>query len=152
MTTALICVRGYRIGDVLDSARTLLAPDLRWVIAHVIDQRAADEVIRALDGLAAHGPGHRHVEDRLRKTIDEQTQAIEAEIAAWLTARQHDAEIVIVHGRPDVEILRLVEEHQVTVIALGSTPGQGGPIQISPPVRFIVDHAPCAVLILRLST
>jgi nucleotide-binding universal stress UspA family protein len=149
MTTALICVRGYRVAAVLDAAADYLAPGLAWIILHVVDTRPLHEVDRALGGLPVHGPGHHRAEDRLHRAAAELDDAIKDEVAAWLRAHDRQAEFVVAHGRPEEEILRLAEARGVDLIALGSEHPGLGPQPLSPPVRFLIDHAHCDVLLLR---
>ncbi|HEY7035586.1 MAG TPA: universal stress protein [Thermomicrobiales bacterium] len=149
MTTALICVRGYRVAALLDAAANALSSDLTWIVLHVVDTRPLHEVDRALGGLPVHGPGRHRVEDRLQRAAQEQDDAVKAEVAAWLHARGRDAEVVVSHGRPEQEILRLADARGIDLIALGSEHPGVGPHPLSPPVRFLIDHAKCDVLLLR---
>lgn len=149
MTTALICVRGYRVAAVLDAARDVLSPSLAWIVLHVVDTRPHEEVDRALGGLPVHGSGHHRADDRLQRIAAEQGEAIRDEIAAWLQAHGRDAEIVIAHGHPEQEILHLAVERHVDLIAIGSEHPGVGPHPLSPPIRYLIDHAPCDVLLLR---
>jgi nucleotide-binding universal stress UspA family protein len=149
MTTALICVRGYRVAAVLDAARAALAPDLAWIVLHVIDSRPIEEVDRALGGLPVHGAAHHRADDRLQRAAEEQAESIQAEIETWLAAQNRTAEVVIAHGHPEQEMLRLAEERDVALIAIGSEHPGVGPHPLSPPIRFLIDHARCDVLLLR---
>jgi nucleotide-binding universal stress UspA family protein len=149
MTTALICLRGYRVTSVLDAARQILAPEMAWVVLHVVDIRPLQEVDRALGGLPVHGPGHHRAEDRLHRAAAEEEAAIQVEVETWLRAHDRVAELVIAYGHPDQEILRICQERAVDLIALGSGYPGLGPPPISPPVRFLIDHVRCDILLLR---
>jgi nucleotide-binding universal stress UspA family protein len=149
MTTALICIRGYRVAAILDAAAATLNPALAWIVLHVVDTRPLHEVDRALGGLPVHGPGRHRAEDRLHRAAAEQDDAIHAEVEAWLRSHGRDAEFVVAHGSPEKEILRLAETRGVALIALGSEHPGIGPHSLSPPVRFLIDHARCDVLLLR---
>jgi nucleotide-binding universal stress UspA family protein len=148
MRTALICVRGYRVPTVLEAAATILVPDLAWLILHVLDSAPLDEVERALSGLVGRGPGHHHASDRLHQAATEQALDVQAEVATWLSAAGRSAELVSRPGRPELEILRLAEERDAHLIALGDD-ATATPDRLSPVVRHVVDHARCHVLLLR---
>jgi nucleotide-binding universal stress UspA family protein len=149
MKTALICLRGHRIAAVLNAAAAALSTDYEWIVLHVVDSRPLEEVDRALGGLPVHGPRRHRVEERLRQADDEQLGSVQADVITWLREHRREAVLVVVNGRPETEILRIAEERSVDLIALGSEQSGIGPHPVSPPARFLIDHARSDILLLR---
>ena len=50
MRTVLICLRGSGIPSLLDAVAATLAPDVAWLLCHVVDTRPIDEVTRTPSG------------------------------------------------------------------------------------------------------
>ena len=144
MNCVLICVRGFRINAVLDSLRRRLHPSMPWVVLHVIDSDPTDESISASD----RGDQRPHSHDRLAETTHDLHLQVRAEIEAWLAAHGRRAEIVMAKGRPEQEILRVAQERNAALIAIGDlTPP--GPHRLPPIAQFVIDHASCDVLLVR---
>jgi nucleotide-binding universal stress UspA family protein len=155
MTQALICLDGYRVGDVLDAAATTLHPSLTWLLLFVSDTRPEEEVARALSRLPGRGPGRHRAEARLHDADQWSEAQVQAEARTWLTRTGREAELIVTSGRPEREILRVAEERGVGVIALGGGRGLAGrypgpgSYPLSPVARYVIDHARGDVLLLR---
>jgi nucleotide-binding universal stress UspA family protein len=64
------------------------------------------------------------------------------------------AEKLVRHGRPELEIVNAAAEWKADVIVIGAHAEYGEPPQIGPKsvghvARFVLDHAPCPVLLVR---
>ena len=151
----LICLDGYRVAEVLTTARQALSSEAEWVILHVSDTRPVEEAGRALGGLAGRGPGRERARARLRQAVEWSAAEVGSAATEWLHETGRAAEIVLARGRPEHEILRVAEELRVDLVVLGGgrgLPGRypgPGPYPLSPVARFVVDHARCDVLLLR---
>ncbi|PSH03609.1 MAG: hypothetical protein CXZ00_11165 [Acidobacteria bacterium] len=65
-----------------------------------------------------------------------------------------DAEILLRHGRPELEIVKAAAEWGADVIVICARSEYGEPPHVGPRsvghvARFVLDHAPCPVLLLR---
>jgi nucleotide-binding universal stress UspA family protein len=155
MTTALVCLDGYRPGAVLDVARATLAPSMTWLLLHVSDTRPAQEAAHAFGRLLGHGPGRKRAADRVDHVVAWNEADVQAAAEEWLVAAGREAEVVTVRGQPEREIVRVAEERGVHLIVLGGGRGHPGrypgpgPYPLSPVARFVVDHARTDVLLLR---
>lgn len=155
MTLALICLDGYRVAEALDAAAATLNPSLAWLLLHVADTRPAEELAHALERLPGRGPGRERAAAKVRHLAEWSEGDVRAAIATWEAARRRTDEIVITSGRPEREIIRVAEERNAALIALGGgrgLPGRypgPGPYPLSPVARYVIDHARCDVLLLR---
>jgi nucleotide-binding universal stress UspA family protein len=155
MSLALICLDGYRVADALEAAAEALNPSLQWLLLIVSDTRPGEEVTHALERLPGRGSGRHRAEARMRHVVEWSEEQVRAEALHWLETMRWTAELVVTRGRPEREILRVAEERDITLIALGGgrgLPGRypgPGSYPLSPVARFVIDHARCDVLLLR---
>ncbi len=151
----LICLDGYRVAEVLDEARRALSPEAEWVILHVSDTRPIEEAERALGAL----PGREHLRERAEARLHETAEWDEDEVRLaaqrWLDGGGIAAELVVVRGRPEQEIVRVAEERRADLVVIGGGRGLAGrypgpgSYPLSPVARFVVDHLRCDLLLLR---
>lgn len=146
---ALVCVRGYRVAALLDAAQEVLAPRFSWIVLHVVDVRPLAEVERALGALPGRGPGQHYAATLMDQATEELEQRVRHDVSAWLEATGRTAEILVRRGEPEREILAVANKLAVDVIVLGSDHSGAGPLPLSPPIRHLIDHARCDVLLLR---
>lgn len=155
MTTALICLDGDRVAAVLDAAHAALAPSLTWLLLHVSDTRPTEELGHALGRLPGRGPGRHRAEARARHVVDWSEDEVRAAAVAWLRRAGRDAELLVVRGRPEREIVRIAAERRVELVVLGGGRGSlgrppgPGMVPLGPVARYVVDHAHADVLLLR---
>jgi nucleotide-binding universal stress UspA family protein len=58
-----------------------------------------------------------------------------------------DARLLAVHGRVEREVVAAAEDCDLLVLARDGDHDRLGPHSLAPPARFVVDHAPCRVLL-----
>src|SRR4051794_25986034 len=108
------------------TAPATLAPDISWLIVHVVDSRPKEELERAITGLPGRGPGRHHAEERVHHATELHESQIREEIDRWLHDHATTAEVVWRNGRPEREIIALAQERRVDVIVLGRGRGRTG--------------------------
>lgn len=153
---ALLCLSGLDTEEFLDRAlRRLPGPAWRFLLFYVIDTRPAEELGYMRQALfRGRLPPERLAQ---MQTVEDQTaQEVIAEARAHLLAGQPGATVDtrLARGRPEQEIIRAAAEVGSDLLVVGAR-YQGGPRPASGPpsvghvARFVLDHAPCDVLLLR---
>jgi nucleotide-binding universal stress UspA family protein len=123
------------------------------ILAHVVDSGFEEGwQLAAGHRLLGHRPGSRQ-HTQLQRTEEDQGRAILAEAlnlsSDWpVTAR--DARQLT--GNPERELVRLALAEHADVIVLGQHRLELGPHALGRCARFVVDHAPCSVLLVRDET
>lgn len=128
------CVDGAR-GDAVavEAARGLAGPEGRVSVVHVA--RAP------LTGLVEGEPGGGGDPDG-----DERARSLVARAAEGAPG----AEVLVLHGAPGPAICRWAEVAGADLLVVASRhPGRWGMSVLGPVTRHVVDHAPCAVLVVR---
>lgn len=155
MTTALVCVDGYRTASLLDAAGQSLAPPIEWLVLHVVDTRPATGLDIAASRLPGRGAERHHAVEQMYDLSAEETTIVRREVEGWLAERTKPAELLQARGRPEREIVAVAEERSVDLIVLGGGRGLAGHYPgpgrhpLSPVARYVIDHARCDVLLLR---
>ena len=150
----LVCVDGGRVERLLDQVAALVPPSTTWVPLHVIDARPRVD----LGMLRAGMPGVGALPEAQRRAIEsagnERAQIVIQAVEAALRARGVDAVPSIVRtGEPGRAICAAALEQHADLVALFASrhidrPAHG-PESVGHTARFVVDHAPCPVLVLR---
>jgi len=100
-----------------------------------------------LAGGARHGLLGRHPPPPhapLRAVSDEEAAALLRDAAERLG---RDAELVARRGRVEREVVAAAAEADLLVLARDGDRRRAGPKSLGPPARYVVDHAPCGVLL-----
>lgn len=161
----LCCLDGTNTERLAQQAFPLLnVNDLRLVLIHVIDVGPSHEMERLRQrylGLAQRGA------DLLAQTREaEQEQGEEIVATAQAAFQTHwpggassaeQIERVLLRGKPEQEIVRLGAALSIDLIIVcnrrvlgpGEPPHLPGPKSVGHVARFVLDHAPCPVLLLR---
>ncbi len=151
---ALVCLSGLEGARFVASALTRLPLDrLDLYLLYVIDTRPAEELgyVRRLPFLTAHTATDAHREAAERAIAAE----VLAEGQAAAVADGVPAERVhtlVSRGRPEREIVRLAGALDMDVIVVGARHRADislGPDSVGPVARYVLDHAPCDVLLRR---
>lgn len=135
-------------------------PDLEIVLLHVSE--IAPRELAAFDPGVRRGPWplprREAVEQRLASADDEGTAAL---LALWherFAAALPNAQIghLVARGRPEQEVVAAAGRLHPDAIALCARPRPGptepGPRSLGHVARFVVDHSPVPVLIIRRAT
>jgi nucleotide-binding universal stress UspA family protein len=130
----------------LDAAAQVVPPDARLTLLHVTPSEVGDITEAASAGLLGRAlRSHRPV-----RHFDEVTDEAASAILEAATARlgRQDAELLHRRGRVDREVVGAVaEDVDLLVVARDGDRSRLGPHSMGPATRFVVDHAPCAVLL-----
>lgn len=126
-------------------AAALLPADAEVTLVHV----APEDVETLAEGSRRGLLGRRHPPppgpaEPLRAISDEAAQALLAE------ARERygrEAGVQALRGRVEREVVAAAEGMDILVLARDGDHSRLGPHSLGPPARFVVDHAPCRVLL-----
>jgi nucleotide-binding universal stress UspA family protein len=124
----------------VDAARAIAPPDAEITLLAVTDTGPADAAQGAFGGLLGrHGPDPA---ERLSLLAAEDADHLLAAAAARLGGAASQARR---HGRAEHEVVAAARGAGLLIVA---REGHGtGPKSLGKAVRFVVDHAPCAVLL-----
>jgi nucleotide-binding universal stress UspA family protein len=136
-----------RLAEVLDKGAELL-------LLHVIDTGPRHDLKHLIEGLRhgpasipGRGPELSAAEETAGQTSLAETQA--AAEAAGFSAQSRSAK-----GRPEEVIMQVARDEAVLLICISAREGAEGhphigPASVGHTARFVLDHAPCDVLLLR---
>lgn len=129
----------------VDAARRFVPDPAQIALLHVTDADVAAAAHGAFTGLL--GRGYPHDRDP-----GEQVEALSASAATELlraaaTRLGRPATHVQRRGRIEREVLEVADGVDLLVCARDGDRGRPGPHSLAPPTRFVVDHAPCPVLL-----
>ncbi len=147
----LVCVAGAETEAFWERVRMVLPPDAGVELYHVIDDAPA----RELEVQFLRRPGHPpppHVDARARAAESRGSDAILADAAVALGGTAGTA---VGRGRPERSIVERAAEVAASLVVVGCRPGAmstpPGPHGVGHVARFVLDHAPCPVLLVRLA-
>jgi nucleotide-binding universal stress UspA family protein len=148
----LCCLDGHNSAQLSSAAAMLLQPhELLTGLLYVIDSEPRREIERQSERFFRAAPSH-----RARIQAEEQLAAQEIldEGAYLFTGVERDNRLLRT-GRPEREIVSCANEWQAHLILIcRRTPGRGepenGPKSVGHVARFVLDHAPCAVMLIRV--
>jgi hypothetical protein len=124
----------------VDAAREL-APGAEIVLVHVIAGEVEEVVHGAFAGLLGR---HRSVPH----AIDQAAEADEEQLLADALARlDRPATLDQRRGRVEREIVDAAAKADLLILSRDGDRSRLGPHSLRPDTRFVVDHAPCAVLL-----
>ncbi len=162
---ALLCLDGTNTERLAQQTFALLNPsDLRLVLLHVVDVGPSHEMERLRQRFV--GMGQRGAELLAQMAQAEQEQGAEVLATAQAALRAHwpggapgaeQIEGVTLRGRPEQETVRLASAMSIDLILVCNRrvlqphepPHPPGPKSVGHVARFVLDHAPCPVLLLR---
>ncbi len=129
----------------VDAAHGWVPADADIVLLHVTDDEVAATAHAAFAGLL--GRAHPHDRDPGARV-----EALSATAAADLLAAAAErlarpAARVARHGRVEHEVVRAADGADLLICARDGDRRRLGPHSLAPPTRFVVDHAPCPVLL-----
>ncbi len=130
----------------IDAAGPLLPPDAEVTLLHVAPTEVAEAAAGALAGLLGRGrpgPG-RHPAERIRVVSDQEAAELLTAAAARL-GRQAGRQART--GRVERVVVEAAGAADLLVAARDGDRSRLGPASLGPATRFVVDHAPCPVLL-----
>ncbi|HZO79774.1 MAG TPA: hypothetical protein VFB39_17180 [Solirubrobacteraceae bacterium] len=126
----------------VEQARRVIPDDAEVRLVHVSPSDVEDLVDEGVGGLLGRRPAP--APQRAVRTIAAHEAQALLEGARARLARQ--ASLHALRGHPERELLRLCADADLLLLARDREP-RLGPKSLSPETRFIVDHSPCAVLL-----
>jgi nucleotide-binding universal stress UspA family protein len=128
----------------VDAARALVPADEDIVLLHVTD----DEVTAAAHGAFTGLLGRGHRERDPARALEAVAASAATELLDAAAARlDRPATRFERHGHVEREVVRASEGASLLVAARDGDRSRLGPRSLGPATRFVVDHAPCAVLL-----
>ncbi|MGD0285389.1 MAG: universal stress protein [Acidimicrobiales bacterium] len=130
----------------LDAAAQILPPDARVTLLHVTPSDVGEVTEAATAGLLGRGfRAHRPIR-RFEEVADQ--EALEILQAAATRLGRENTELVHLRGRVEREVVGAVADGvDLLVVARDGDRSRLGPHSLGHATRFIVDHAPCPVLL-----
>ena len=129
----------------VDAAASLLPPGAEIELLHVAFD--AETFVRAgRRGLLGRHPHPPPGPDPVSTATEEEAAALLADAAARLG---RDATRTARRGRAEDEVLDAARDADMLVLARGGEPDHLGPKSVGHAERFVLDHASCAVLLVR---
>jgi nucleotide-binding universal stress UspA family protein len=125
----------------VDAARQFTAADAEFILLHVISGDSSAVIEGGFDGLL----GRRH---RLPPALhDVESEADRSLLAAAEERLGHPAEHQTRGGRVEREVVLAAADADLLVVSRDGDRRRLGPHSLGPAARFVVDHAPCPVLL-----
>jgi nucleotide-binding universal stress UspA family protein len=149
----LLCADGPSAGRLLDAALPLVAAPARWSAVHVIDTRRRADLAVLRHGLPGTGPVPPHLLAAIDEAGRDNAERVMAGVAAALRDRGLRAGAAEVRvGEPGRELCAAAARWSIDLVVLFASrrpiPGPG-PRSVGHTARFVLDHAPCPVLLVR---
>jgi nucleotide-binding universal stress UspA family protein len=124
------------------------------LLVHVVDTGPRHD-LKHLIGSLRHGPaGGPGRENELHAAEESTGKSALAETEAAAQAAGFTTSTSLVWGRAEEVILQIAEDENVSLISMWAREGAEGhphigPASVGHTARFVLDHAPCDVLLLR---
>jgi nucleotide-binding universal stress UspA family protein len=126
-------------------AAAFLPADARVTLLHVAPAEVEELASATRHGLLGrHRPPPAHPHEGLRAISEEAAQELLADARARLG---RDSEVVSRRGRIEREVVSAAQDADLLVLARDGDHTRLGPRSLGPAARFVVDHAPCRVLL-----
>ena len=150
---AILCVDGAAPDALLDAASGLVDASLVWVPAHVVDTRGRRELGLLRSGIPGAGPLSPSQLEAIDTATAEHTRAVLAAATAGLERRglRHESP-QIRSGEPGRELCDIAAAARASLVVLFASRrarAARGPGSVGHTARFVLDHAPCPVLLVR---
>jgi nucleotide-binding universal stress UspA family protein len=147
----LCCLDGTNIEHISRALSTIIPADERIIgLIYVTDSGPHQEIERKREWLLRP----RHPSGPLREKIQHAEAGAAHEILQEGVRYLPQAETLSREGRPEQEIIQCATEwHADLIVICPRSPAFGGPAlgpkSVGHVARFVLDHAPCPVLLLR---
>ena len=133
----------------VDATRTHTPADTDIVLLHITDPDAADIAHSAYAGLLGRGHHHR---DPGSQVEDIATSAARHLLDAAAQRLGRPCQQIERVGRPETEVITTADGAELLVVVRDGDPTHLGPRSLDHAGRYIVDHAPCPLLLVWPST
>ncbi len=127
------------------AARQYAPPGARLTLLHVADDDVAAAARGSFAGLLGRAP--RSGQDPGRRVRDLAAGAGRQLLDAAAVAVGCEVELEQRHGRVEREVVAAAAAADLLVLARDGDLGRLGPHSLGPTTRFVIDHAPCATLL-----
>lgn len=145
----LIAINGHERDDAFTSLRIVLSHS-QIALVHVIDDRAAYEVRQSRQGYLLHRGLRPDRQEAMARADETAAAAAFARTKSLLgTPTDDDVGTVLLHGNPEREVVREARERAADLVVVFGRGGDPGPKSIGKVARFIIDHVPCTILLVR---
>ena len=144
MTRVLIWIVEDTWEATVAGARAFLPPAAEVTLLHVAPGDVEGLAEGARRGLLGRKPPPPHAHE-IRDISDEAAAALLADAAAALGGAPRTRAL---RGRIEREVVAAADGFDLLVLARDGDRARLGPRSLGPPTRFVVDHAPCQVLVL----
>jgi nucleotide-binding universal stress UspA family protein len=144
-TNVIIWVAESTWAACVDAAHRWVPADADIVLLHVTDDEVAAAAHAAFAGLL--GRAHPHDRDPGARVEALSASAAAALLAAAAERLARPATRVARHGRVEHEVVHAAAGADLLICARDGDRRRLGPHSLAPPTRFVVDHAPCPVLL-----
>lgn len=128
----------------VDATLGRAAPDEEIVLLYVCDDTVAEAAHGAFAGLLGRGRPERDPGDRIEGLSESAAQRL-LETATQRLGRP--ARRVVAHGRTERKVVETATGADLLICARDGDHSRLGPHSLGPATRFVVDHAPCPVLL-----
>jgi nucleotide-binding universal stress UspA family protein len=128
----------------VDAALTLAPPGAEFTLLHVTGDDVAGAAHGAFAGLLGRGHPERDPGDRLEELS---ATAADELLAAAAERLGRPAAVLRRHGRIEHEVVRAAGDADLLICARDGDQDRLGPRSLGHVARFVVDHAPCPVLV-----
>ncbi len=149
----LVCVDGASASQLLAIALPLVASPARWKAVHVIDSRGRLDLGALRLGVAGAGPLPPHRVAAIEAAGREHASVVLAAAEAAFVDRDVLRDTAVVRiGEPGREICMVATDWSADLVVLRASRHsrpEPGPRSVGHTARFVVDHAPCPVLLIR---
>ena len=149
----LVCVDRVAASQLVATALPLVVTPARWTAVHVIDVRARLDLGALRHGVAGAGPLPPHLLAAIEEAGREHANVVLAAAATAFAERDLLSDMGFVRvGEPGREVCAAATAWPADLVVLGAsrhTRAEPGPRSVGHTARFVVDHAPCPVLLIR---
>ncbi|MEY9967197.1 nucleotide-binding universal stress UspA family protein [Streptacidiphilus sp. MAP12-16] len=128
----------------VDAARTHIPTGTDITLLHVIGDDIAEAAHGAFVGLLGRGRPGRDPRDQV---ADRSERAAAALLDAAADRLGRPATRLQAHGRTEREVVHAAAGADLLICARDGDPQHLGPRSLGPATRFVVDHAPCPILL-----
>jgi len=154
----VLCPIGQRNGPKLvQRLAEVLGKQADVLLLHVVDTGPRHDLKHLIEGLR-HGPhGSTERDHELSRAEENAAETSLAETKVTAETLGFNVQVRIAKGRAEEVIMEIARNESVSLICISAREGlEGhphiGPASVGHTARFVVDHAPCDVLLLRERT